>query len=102
MHSAFPSDRYWVVGAGGAETPSPSTIDELGLTPEQIVDFSAAFDLYNANENDFISTEELQGVLKDVGCSTPAAELLKSLDKDHDGQLSKFEFLMAMAQVGKK
>lgn len=79
----------------------PTSVDELGLTPEQIVDYSATFDLYNVDENDFISVEELAVVLKAVGCSTPATELFKGIDRDNDGQVSKFEFFLAMGQKRK-
>ena len=80
----------------------PTSVEELGLTPEQIVDYSATFDLYNVDDNDFISVEELTVVLKAVGCSTPAAELFKGMDRDNDGQISKFEFFLAMGQKSKQ
>lgn len=87
---------------GHAEIKAPTTIEELGLTADQIVEYSAIFDLYNIDESDFITMEQLQGVLKDLGCPTPAAELFKGMDKNNDGVVSKFEFLLAMAEGGKQ
>ena len=58
------------------------------------VEYSAIFDLYNAEENDLISVEELQGNLVDLGCPIPAAEILQSIDIEKDGQVSKLWALL--------
>jgi len=80
------------------DTKNPTTIEELGLSAEQIQDYIALFELYS-NFSEQITKENLQTVLDKIGCSVPVDQFLVLADRDGHDSISKFEFLMAFSKV---
>ena len=78
----------------------PTTIQEIGLSPDQIGDYSGVFNLYDVDGNGIISVKELAGILSKINSSISPEDIIRSVDKDHDGNISRFEFLLALSSVG--
>jgi len=93
--------HHHAVNTPFADTKSPSTVEELELSAEQIHDYIALFELYS-NYSEQISKENLQSVLDHVGCSVPVEQFLSLIDNDGNGSISKFEFLLAFSKVASK
>lgn len=90
--------HHYATKGGTAGSPMPTTVEELGLTPEQIHDYIATFELYS-NFSEQILKENLKSVLDHIGCLIPVDEFLRLIDRNGDGSISKLEFLMALSKI---
>lgn len=79
---------------------APATIEDIGLSPDQIVDYSRVFNLYDVDGNGTVSVKELAGILSKLNSSISPEAIIRSVDKDQDDHISRFEFLLALSSVG--
>ena len=73
-----------------AEANIQSKIEELDISPAQIIQFREAFALFDHDENGAISTKELGDVLRTLGQNPTENELrdmVNEIDEDGDGNI---------------
>ena len=85
---------------GSISHQAPAKIEEIGLSPDQIADYSQVFNLFDVDGNGTVSVKELAGILSKLNSSIPPEAIIRSVDKDQDGNISRFEFLLALSSVG--
>jgi len=78
----------------------PTTIEEIGLSPEQIQDYCGVFNLYDVDGSGSVTVEEFATILGKINSSASAEAIIKSVDVNSDGNISRFEFLLALSSVG--
>eukprot|EP00607_Mallomonas_marina_P004018 CAMPEP_0182437090 /NCGR_PEP_ID=MMETSP1167-20130531/84810_1 /TAXON_ID=2988 /ORGANISM="Mallomonas Sp, Strain CCMP3275" /LENGTH=241 /DNA_ID=CAMNT_0024629883 /DNA_START=18 /DNA_END=743 /DNA_ORIENTATION=+ len=69
----------------------------IDISEEELEGFAKAFDLYDSDKSGYLSHEELRKVFIELGATVNVEKAIKSMDTDHDGQISKNEFLKVMA-----
>jgi Ca2+-binding EF-hand superfamily protein len=79
----------------------PATIEDIGLSPDQIADYSRVFNLYDVDGSGIVSVKELAGIMSQLNSSISPEAIIRSVDRDQDGNISRFEFLLALSSVGK-
>lgn len=97
------SQKYHQHVGKGSSVKEVTSIEQLGLTAEQIQDYSAAFEMYcrlgHGHGNEEISKEGLAKVLAKLGSKVSLDKLLTNMDVSGDGMISKFEFILAMSKI---
>lgn len=86
--------------AGGAPRALSPTASATGVDGEDMVHLAQTFDLYDADGTGLLDAEELSELLASLGRESSEAQasaLLKGMDHDGDGEVSRAEFLAFMA-----
>ena len=58
----------------------PTSVEEIGLSFDQVHDYSAAFDLYDKDGGGSISADELKDILKSIGATDSTEDIINKYD----------------------
>ena len=85
-----------------APTGKGSSLNARQLTKQDIADLKETFDFFDKDKGGTISMDELQLVLKKLGQKVSEKEvrrIIKSIDKNNDGELDFDEFVAMMKKI---